>query len=69
MSRHTKRGYCIGRVCVCVSVCVSAARYHAIINKAIRDGMWLGNVHPIKIENFDFFFVTSFHCSLKFLYY
>ena len=45
-------------------------------NKAIRDGKYLarhmpvlGNVHPIKIENFDIFFVTSFHCSLEFLYY
>ena len=29
----------------------------------------LGNVHPIKIEKFDIFFVTSFLCSLEFLYY
>ena len=26
----------------------------------------LGNVHPIKIENFDIFCVTSFLCSLEF---
>ena len=25
----------------------------------------LGNVHPIKIENVDIFFVTSFLCSLR----
>ena len=36
----------------------------------IRDGEYLarhmpvlGNVHPIKIENVDIFFVTSFLCS------
>ena len=28
----------------------------------------LGNVHPIKIENVDIFFVTSFLCSLELLY-
>ena len=46
------------------------------INKAIRDGKYLarhmpvlGNVHPIKIENVDLFFVTSFLCSLELLYY
>ena len=45
-------------------------------NKAIRDGKYLarhmpvlGNVHPIKIENVDIFFVTSFLCSLELLYY
>ena len=45
-------------------------------NKAIRDGKYLarhmpvlGNVHPIKIENIDIFFVTSFLCSLELLYY
>ena len=38
---------------------------HNICNKAIRDGKYLarhmpvlGNVHPIKIEKFDIFFVT-----------
>ena len=43
-----------------------------ILNKAIRDGKYLarhmpvlGNVHPIKIENVDIFFVTSFLCSLE----
>ena len=42
-------------------------------NKAIRDGKYLarhmpvlGNVHLIKIENVDIFFVTSFLCSLEF---
>ena len=47
-----------------------------ITNKAIRDGKYLarhmpvlGNVHPIKIENVDIFFVTSFLCSLELLYY
>ena len=47
-----------------------------INNKAIRDGkclarhmLVLGNVHPIKIENVDIFFVTSFLCSLELLYY
>ena len=47
-----------------------------IYNKAIRDGKYLarhmpvlGNVHPIKIENVDIFFVTSFLCSLELLYY
>ena len=46
------------------------------VNKAIRDGKYLarhmpvlGNVHPIKIENVDIFFVTSFLCSLELLYY
>ena len=29
----------------------------------------LGNVHPIKIEKFDFFFVTLFFCSLNFVYF
>ena len=29
----------------------------------------LGNIHPIKIENFDIFFVTSFLFSLEFLYF
>ena len=45
-------------------------------NKAIRDGKYLarhmpvlGNVHPIKIENVDIFFVKSFLCSLELLYY
>ena len=45
-------------------------------NKAIRDGKYLarhmpvlGKVHPIKIENVDIFFVTSFLCSLELLYY
>ena len=49
---------------------------HRILNKAIRDGKYLarhmpvlGSVHPIKIENVDIFFVTSFLCSLEFLYY
>ena len=37
------------------------------INKAIMSV--LGNVHPIKIENVDIFFVTSFLCSLELLYY
>ena len=44
---------------------------HYITNKAIRDGKYLarhmpvlGNVHPIKIENVDIFFVTSFHVIL-----
>ena len=47
-----------------------------IQNKAIRYGKYLarhmpvlGNVHPIKIENVDIFFVTSFLCSLELLYY
>ena len=47
-----------------------------IYNKATRDGKYLarhmpvlGNVHPIKIENVDIFFVTSFLCSLELLYY
>ena len=47
-----------------------------VYNKAITDGKYLarhmpvlGNVHPIKIENVDIFFVTSFLCSLKLLYY
>ena len=47
-----------------------------ITNKAIRDGKYLarhmpvlGNIHPIKIENVDIFFVTSFLCSLELLYY
>ena len=45
-------------------------------NKAIRDGKYLahhmpvlGNVHPIKIENVDIVFETSFLCSLELLYY
>ena len=49
---------------------------NTINNKAIRDGKYLvrhmpvlGNVHPIKIENVDIFFVTSFICSLELLYY
>ena len=29
----------------------------------------LGNVHPIKIEKIDIFLVTSFLCSLEFLYF
>ena len=29
----------------------------------------LGDVPPIKIENFDYFFVTSFLYSLEFLYF
>ena len=28
-----------------------------------------GNVHPIKIENVDIFFVMSFLCWLELLYY
>ena len=50
--------------------------YKYNINKAIRDGKYLarhmpvlGNVHPIKIENVDIFFVTSFLCSLELFYY
>ena len=50
--------------------------HYNMINKAIRDGKYLarhmpvlGNVHPIKIENVDIFFVTSFLCSLELLYY
>ena len=45
-------------------------------NKAIRDGKYLALPHssawrrpPIKIENFDNFFVMSFLCSLEFLYF
>ena len=48
-----------------------------IHNKAIRDGKYLarpipvlGNVHTIKIEKKIWYsFVTSFLCSLEFLYY
>ena len=54
--------------CKCVGGCMN--------NKAIRDGKYLarhmpvlGNVHPIKIENVDIFFVTSFLCSLELFYY
>ena len=43
-----------------------------VYNKAIRDGKYLArhmpvlsNVHPIKIEYFDIFCVTSFLCSLE----
>ena len=53
-----------------------ACALYNLINKAIRDGKYLarhmpmlGNVHPIKIENVDIFFVTSFLCSLELLYY
>ena len=49
----------------------------AIDNKAIRDGKYLAPPHasawqnspPLKSKCFDIFFVTSFVCSLEFLYY
>ena len=51
-----------------------SSKQETIYNKAIRDGKYLarqmpvlGNVHPIKIDNF-FVCVTSFLYSLKFLY-
>ena len=44
-------------------------RQSEMANTSPRHMPVLGNVHPIKIENFDIFFVTSFHCSLEFLYY
>ena len=51
----------------CVNIL--STRQSEMANTSPRHMPVLGNVHPIKIENFDiFFFVTSFHCSLEFLY-
>ena len=44
-------------------------RQSEMANTSPRHMTVLGNVHPIKIENFDIFFVTSFLSSLEFLYF
>ena len=44
-------------------------RQSEMANTSPRHMPVLGNVHPIKIENVDIFFVTSFLCSLELLYY
>ena len=40
-----------------------------MVNTSPRHMPVLGNVHPIKIENVDIFFMTLFLCSLELLYY
>ena len=44
-------------------------RQSEMANTSTRHMPVLGNVHPIKFENFDIFFVMWFLCSLEFLYY
>ena len=44
-------------------------RQSEMANTSPRHTPVLGKFTPFKIENFDIFFVTSFHCSLEFLYY
>ena len=47
----------------------SSTRQLEMANTSPRHMPVLGNVHPIKIEKFDILFVTSFLCSLEFLYF
>ena len=53
------------------SVCHKVKMYVTMLNKAIRDGKYLvpPHVHPIKIIKNKKKFLTSFLCSLEFLYF
>ena len=47
----------------------SQTRQSEMANTSPRHMPVIANVHPIKLENFDIFFVTSFLCALEFFYY